>query len=266
MKKLVTVFVVLCFAVCTAFADTGKVEKLQSEIQQLNKQISELRKTVELQRAEIERLKTLCQRNGVDLSPTQQTSVSQLKYNVVESKMLNDARIISITTMQFDRAKDIAMELVSQNKSYYMVRVFLYKPEQIPGRDLATIRYEWTESQGLVKSFDTRIPAPRKDTDPTLPKYEVLFRVKQSMGNGRIYGDVLIVSFSRATTAKNREQVARAICKQERLDDICLYSTRDAYEANMSASYSKSHPDALKKGFLGSLTDGKFVAGEVLFP
>jgi hypothetical protein len=199
-------------------------------------------------------------------SPTQQTSVSQLKYNVVESKMLNDARVISVATTQFDRAKDIAMELVSQNKSYYMVRVFLYKPEQIPGRDLATIRYEWTESQGLVKSFDTRIPAARKDRDPTLPKYEVLFRVKQYMGNKRIYGDVLIVSLSRATPAKKREQVARTICRQERLNDICLYSTRDAYEANMSASYSKSHPDALKKGFLGSLTDGKFVAGEVLFP
>ncbi len=69
MKKFVTVFVVLCFAVCTAFADTGKVEKLQSEIQQLNKQISELKKTVEFQRAEIKRLKTLCQRNGIDLSP-----------------------------------------------------------------------------------------------------------------------------------------------------------------------------------------------------
>ena len=191
---------------------------------------------------------------------------SQLKYNFVESKMLNDARVISVTTTRFDLAEDIAMELASQNKSYYMVRVFLYKPGQIPGSDLATICYEWTESQGLVKSFDRRVPAPRKNRDPALPKYEVLFRVKQYMGNKRIYGDVLIASLSRATPAKKREQVARAICRQERLDDLCLYSTRDAYEANISESYSKSHPDALKKGFLGSLTDGKFVAGEVLFP
>lgn len=69
MKKLVTVFIVLCFTTCIAFADTGKIEKLQSEIQKLNKQISELKKAVEVQRAEIKRLKTLCQRNGIDIFP-----------------------------------------------------------------------------------------------------------------------------------------------------------------------------------------------------
>lgn len=63
------ILVLLCLAVCTAFADTEKVEKLQTEIRNLNKQISKLQKTVELQRAEIERLKTLCQESGIALSP-----------------------------------------------------------------------------------------------------------------------------------------------------------------------------------------------------
>ena len=88
MKKLVTVFVVLCFAVCTAFADTGKVEKLQSEIQQLNKQISELQKTVESQKAEIKRLKTLCQRNGIDMAIQHRAitkQVAPVTYEIVES-------------------------------------------------------------------------------------------------------------------------------------------------------------------------------------
>lgn len=61
--------VLLCLTVCTAFANTEKVEKLQTEIRNLNKQISELQKTVELQKAEIKRLTTLCQENGIDVSP-----------------------------------------------------------------------------------------------------------------------------------------------------------------------------------------------------
>lgn len=89
MKKLVTVFVVLCFAVCTAFADTGKVEKLQSEIRQLNKQIYQLKKTVELQKAEITRLKTLCKENGIDMNIQHRAitkQVAPVAYEIVESE------------------------------------------------------------------------------------------------------------------------------------------------------------------------------------
>lgn len=211
---------------------------------------------------------------ALDAKPTQQRAVQssgarvtnrQLKYTVVDRKMLNDARVISVTTKQLDRAKDIAKELVDQNRAYYMVRVFFYKSGETPGQDMPSIRYEWTRSQGLVRNYDMRTPAPRRERDPTLPKYEVLFRVKQ-MHNGRVYGDVLVSSLSRAAPARAREQVARAILSQESLDDIALYSTRDAYEANVSAPYLESHPDALRKGFLGSLKDGTFLAGEILFP
>lgn len=108
-----------------------------------------------------------------------------------------------------------------------------------------------------------------KELVSMLPEYIVMFRVMQ-IHNNRRYGDVLITSLSRATSMEKREQIAHTICKQEYLDDICLYSTLDAYEANMSALYLKSHPDALEIGFLGFIsgesTDYKFVAGEVLFP
>ncbi len=65
MKKLVTIISVLCFALCPSFADTWKIEIQLSEIQQLNK-------TVEVQKAEIKRLETLCQRNGIDFSPKEE--------------------------------------------------------------------------------------------------------------------------------------------------------------------------------------------------
>lgn len=68
MKNIFAIYVILSLTAYTVFADVGKIEKLQSEIQQLNKQISELQKTVELQKAEIMRLETLCQQNGIDLS------------------------------------------------------------------------------------------------------------------------------------------------------------------------------------------------------
>ena len=47
---------------------------------------------------------------------------------------------------------------------------------------------------------------------------------------------------------------------------LYLYSTRDAYEANMSASYLRSHPNALRVGFLGTLDAGSFTPGERTFP
>jgi len=89
MNKLITAFAMSCFFVCAAFADNGQVEKLQSEIQQLNKQISELKKTIELQRAEITRLKTLCKENGINTNIQHQAitkQVAPVAYEIVESE------------------------------------------------------------------------------------------------------------------------------------------------------------------------------------
>lgn len=95
------------------------------------------------------------------------------------------------------------------------------------------------------------------------PAYKVLFSYS---GKGRKFGDILVPSFSRATPVETREVVLRAIAAKEGLDDVSLYSSEEAYKANVSASFQKSHPDALQNGFLGMLREGKFTAGETLFP
>lgn len=185
-------------------------------------------------------------------------------YTVVQEKMLNDALIMSVATEHLDRAEDIAHELVSKNKSNYMVRVFFYKADDTPGKDVPAIQYEWTKAEGLKKTFDTRLPAPPEDPDPSLPEYDVIFTVKQM--NGRVYGEILVPSLSRSASVEEREQLARDICKHETLDDIDMYMTEDAQKANTSSSFAREHPNALREGFLGSLRDGNFVPGESLFP
>ena len=190
--------------------------------------------------------------------------VSQ-QYQVFERKMLNRALILSVTTKNMDTAEKIARELVNQNSGYFMVRVFFYEPSSKPGRDTALIRYEWTKKGGLVKSFDMRLPPSKKEFNQNLPDYKVLFKVKM-MHNNRVYGEVLVPSLSRADPVKSLEQIARKISKWERFDDIVLYSTEEAYKANMSASFLKAHPNALKKGYLGALREGVFTPGERVFP
>ncbi|MFC1601435.1 hypothetical protein ACFL34_03715 [Candidatus Sumerlaeota bacterium] len=186
--------------------------------------------------------------------PTPQLPTAALSYKVIERKMLNQALILSVTTANLDHARAIAKELIDENSGHHMVRVFFYSIEPQPDIDGALMRFEWTKVRGLVTDYDRRTPEPSKERDLTLPEYEVL-----------LYGDVLIPSFSRATPATTRESVARAIAKQDRLKDASFFSTRDAYQANMSASYLRSHPDAMKKGFLGSLRNGKFIAAEDLY-
>ena len=190
---------------------------------------------------------------------------ASLNYKILERKMLNDALIFSVTTEQIDKAKEIANELVEKNSGRFMIRIYFYSSDSIPGNDMALILFEWTRKRGMVKTFDTQLPTLAEGHDKELPDYEVLFRVRQ-IHNKRIYGDVLVPSLSRTMPVKKREQIARAISEREKLDDIALYSTRDAYKANMSASFLRSHPDALKQGYLGSLNEGGFMPGEELNP
>jgi len=102
-----------------------------------------------------------------------------------------------------------------------------------------------------------------------LPTYKILAVVQQRQGgrpNGPKAGEVLVPSLSRNTSAEFRERVARGISAAEGFDELELYSTEDAEKANSSASFAEAHPDALRNGFLGSLREGKFTAGEEVFP
>jgi hypothetical protein len=129
--------------------------------------------------------------------------------------------------------------------------------------------YEDHAEQGRVVVWgeqsepETTEPVQRSE-DSALPAYTILFQMEK-LGGGR-YGDVLVPSVSRETPAKERETLARAIASREGFDDVTLYSTEDAYEANMSSSYASAHPNAMRDGFLGMLQDGVFTAGEVLYP
>jgi len=167
MKKLVTVIVVLCFAVCTAFADTGKVEKLQSEIQQLNKQISELKKTVELQKAEITRLKTLCQRNGIDLSPKKrsekptQSAIGQPMFGVFLGETLDSLKKrfrVSQSTFTFENEDHPGKIWNVQNNNANVKQLLIYTFDNniytidIRFRDGSRSNYEAIKSQ-LEKKY-----------------------------------------------------------------------------------------------------------------
>ena len=117
----------------------------------------------------------------------------------------------------------------------------------------------WSDYEPVESS----IPKDRNETE-VLPSYTVLSSTKK-MSGGK-FGDILIPSFSRKIPVKKRETIFRAISSKEGIEDVSFYSTNDAYKANISASFLKSHPDALRKGLLGLLQGGKFTAGETLYP
>jgi hypothetical protein len=94
-----------------------------------------------------------------------------------------------------------------------------------------------------------------------LPSYTVLDRV--NLAAGGVYGEVLIPTMERSD--ENREAIFRAIASQERLTRAAFVSTEDAMRANNSAAFLRENQDALK-GFLGSLENGEFTPGEVVFP
>lgn len=91
----------------------------------------------------------------------------------------------------------------------------------------------------------------------TLPEYIIIDQMDLLSG-GR-YGDILVESYSTDTPMNVREKTLRAIMGKENFTEASLYCTREAYKANMSSSYSESHPQALKEGYLGMVwDDGKF--------
>jgi len=186
-------------------------------------------------------------------------------YRVVKRKIVNDTLILSVRADDLNEAQQIAERLVSSEAHSGAIRLFFYSQDQQPGVDVPLIRYERAPNGSLVNTYDNRLPPPTEERSLALPEFEILFRMKQ-MRNGRTYGDVLVPSFSRMTSVKVREDTVRAISKQERIDDITLYSTRGAYEANDSASYLDAHPNALREGLLGVLREGAFTPGETLAP
>jgi len=151
-----------CFAVCTALADAGKVEKLQSEIQQLNKQICELKKTVELQRAEIKRLENLCRRSGIDVSPKKiiekptQSAISQPMFGIFLGETLDSLKKrfrVSQSTFTFENEDHPSKIWSVQNNNVNVKQLLVYTFDNyiytidIRFRDGSRSNYEAIKSQ-----------------------------------------------------------------------------------------------------------------------
>ena len=97
-----------------------------------------------------------------------------------------------------------------------------------------------------------------------VPEYTLLDIVNQI--SGVRYGDVLVSSLSRDTTASHRFDVTKEIARREELGEATLYCSRDAFQANFSSSFAQEHPDALRTCLLGSLKGAQFTPGESRFP
>ena len=102
---------------------------------------------------------------------------------------------------------------------------------------------------------DKPMSRPALSPKMALPKYEVIDKMKR--GDCVMHGDVLVASYTPTTPVADRERTAKSIAAKEGLDDLFLYSTRDAYKAAYSDSFKKEHP-AASAGYLGRWRDGKF--------
>ena len=75
-------------------------------------------------------------------------------HTVVERKKQNDALILSVQTVAMDQTQAIAEHLLSLEKSRpYMLRVFYYPLDGVPGTDTPAHRIEWTAGQGFVQTY-----------------------------------------------------------------------------------------------------------------
>ena len=130
----------------------------------------------------------------------------------------------------------------------------IYEDDSIEGRKKVWGKYE---------KYEKFTPLARA-TSKSLPAYTVLSSYKKISGGK--FGDILVPSFSRKTPVKTREAVFRAIAAKEGINDVTFYTTEEAYKANISASFARTHPDAMRKGLLGILQGGVFTAGESRYP
>jgi len=119
------------------------------------------------------------------------------------------------------------------------------------------------EKSKVVKT-ETKEEVVQPEKQKSLPEYIILDKI--NLINGNAYADILIESFSRATPVNERETTIKAIAKKENLQEISLYSTKNAQKATFSSSFAKTHPNALKNGYLGTFEEGNFTPGEEIYP
>ncbi len=120
-------------------------------------------------------------------------------------------------------------------------------------------------ASACVPTADEAAPDQESQTpDSEIPDYTVLGVVDQLQGG--TYGDVLTFSLSRETPAVERTRIARKIAEREGFQELSLYCSREAWEANFSAEAQEKYPNALSNCLLGSLKGREFTPGESVFP
>ena len=207
------------------------------------------------------------EQNQVPIVPQSQHKDVGDEYRIVEQKREYGELRVSVATaadlydLSTEQVRAIAKKVVSQYKHEDKLAVFFYNSGRKPDKsvlaaDLALCRFDWSRTGGLTLRFDQserREQKPEVLDGATIPKYEVLETLRQL--NGRESGSVLVPSFSRQTPYGERERVARLIMAAEGFDDLYMYATREALEADDSTIYARQHPEA-EKGRLGGIING----------
>ncbi|MEN6578412.1 MAG: hypothetical protein ABFD90_18855 [Phycisphaerales bacterium] len=202
--------------------------------------------------------------NQVAIVPQSRHEDVSADYRIVEQKREYGELRVSVATsadlydLSTEQTRAITEKVVDQYQHEDRVAVFFYnsgrKPDRsVLGADLALCRFDWSRTEGLTLRFDQSERREQKPEDlsgASIPKYEVLETLRQL--NGRESGSVLVASFSRQTPPAERERVARLIMAAEGFDDLYMYATREALEADNSTIYSRQHPEA-EKGRLGGI-------------
>jgi hypothetical protein len=89
---------------------------------------------------------------------------------------------------------------------------------------------------------------PKRSAPTGIPAHEILDRALIGGGTD-VFVDILIPTLAPGDPAV--AQVCEAIARQEGAVKADCYSTKDARQANLSASFGDAHPGALEVGFLG---------------
>jgi len=128
--------------------------------------------------------------------------------------------------------------------------------------------WKQTEDGGLTQIWSKEVPEEPADlgermASEGLPDYEVIDEVTAIGGDK--FGDILIASLSRDTPEAEREQIARGIAAGEGYDVVVIYCSREAQQADYSASFAEAHPGVLEECALGKLEAGRFDSYDALY-
>jgi len=77
-----------------------------------------------------------------------------------------------------------------------------------------------------------------------VPAYSVLEVVKLFREPGGRYGSILVPTFSKTTPIPQREALLKYVMEVENLTEASLYCSAEAYRADLSERYARTHPRA----------------------